>query len=204
MDGMSLFELAQQSLIFFPIGGFLQLLAPIAASLVGSALGGSKKKYNPMEDIVPGLMDIGGGILGGIMGGKGKKDEIQQQYEEKYKYDQKTADAKLARAEAAGFKPKSERYETFKDFGTFDQMLKGLAGGMLEQWGSGKGNKKGKAGLDVSGLMAMLQGGSGGGGSAPIASATGAKGNQVRGGYGSSASPRRKSRGGGDDEEYMI
>ena len=97
---------------------------------------------------LPSLITVGGGLLGGLLGGKQEKNQSdrdlrQQKDLMKYRRDMAAGD----------FKPTSPRYESYGNMGIFDDAIKRLAIGMM---GDKFGDKLSGFGIDPSSLLEKL------------------------------------------------
>lgn len=126
------------------------------------------------------LITAGGSLLQSLFGGKGGKKK--KEYQWAYEYDKKSAEDRIARADAAGFKPQTPRYEYWKGLSQIAPFLQNAVMGSfadifgqdtLAKWGSSYdpmgagGNAPPQLPPGPSGPPIAPPGGGGGGGMPP-------------------------------------
>jgi hypothetical protein len=120
-------------------------------NVVGSALGGEKKKTGSslLETALPSLIQGGVGLLGGFL--KGAQTEKEQK--KAYETWQKSRATQFADLD----KIMGKRYRTAKDLPTIDPMLKKLLVGRMSQYVSPE--QTSKWGIDFSDILSKFGGG---------------------------------------------
>jgi len=123
------------------------------ASLLGSLLGGKKKDKGSdlMSLIAPGLTEGGMGLIGSILSGIGKQQELKQQFEI-YKKKGTEQEKRMLKY----LKPQLPRYSMEKDLPTLDPVFKKLVmGSLMDRVG---GERLGRYGIDPTSILGMLGG----------------------------------------------
>lgn len=117
------------------------------------------------DDLLPGLIEVGGGIFGGLLGGKQEEDMSKMDLESQLKLLQKQHDLGMEKDKgmldykkerAQEFRPTTERYETYKNIAPMDEMMKKMAMGMMKRDTLGTGGALNKYGINMSDMMERM------------------------------------------------
>jgi len=143
--------------------GFIGTILPILSGMA-SLFGGKKEEKSGgglLGDLLPSLIQTGGGLLGGLLGGKEKEDMYGKELAGKKELMDKEQElAKdmfgFRKEQASEFRPQTERYESYGNLAPMDEMIKKLAMGMMGRDTEATGGAMDKYGIDMKSMMERM------------------------------------------------